>query len=98
MKSGIWDILEPCHNLHEEVAIEDIDLFLCPGLAFDPSGSRIGQGGGYYDRALAKKSVHAEAWGIAMDLQIVDAVDHSDHDQPMNGVITESGIIPATRP
>ena len=35
-----------------EVAREDIDLTLVPGLCFDSRGTRLGQGGGYYDRYL----------------------------------------------
>ncbi len=35
-----------------EVAREDIDLILVPGLCFDSRGTRLGQGGGYYDRYL----------------------------------------------
>lgn len=34
------------------VAREDLDLILVPGLCFDSRGSRLGQGGGYYDRYL----------------------------------------------
>ena len=36
----------------ETVAREDLDLILVPGLCFDSRGSRLGQGGGYYDRYL----------------------------------------------
>jgi 5-formyltetrahydrofolate cyclo-ligase len=43
--------------------LEDIDLILTPGLAFDPSGYRLGRGAGFYDRFLAKHSSRAHAAG-----------------------------------
>ncbi len=96
MTPGTWGILEPVPDRHPVVHIEEIDLFLCPGLAFGQDGTRLGHGGGYYDRALTKKSPTAEAWGIGMDIQMLDRIACDAHDQLMNGVITESGIIPAT--
>lgn len=47
-----WDIHEPTHN--EYVLTREIDIVLVPGLAFDPSGHRVGYGKGFYDRFLAK--------------------------------------------
>ena len=95
MIPGVWGISEPDPDKHPEVDISKIDLFLCPGLAFGRDGSRLGHGGGYYDRALATKSPDAQAWGIGMDIQLLDSVPSETHDQLLDGVITESGIIPA---
>ena len=39
------------------VARDDLDLILVPGLCFDSRGSRLGQGGGYYDRYLEDNEV-----------------------------------------
>lgn len=94
---GTLGIYEPDPQRHPEVAIPEIDLFLCPGLAFGRDGSRLGHGGGFYDRALAKKSSAAEAWGVGMDLQVLDSVVCDEYDQALHGVITEAGIIRATR-
>ena len=50
--AGSFGIMEPSPADHPEVAVGGIDAFLCPGLGFDGSGTRLGRGGGFYDRAL----------------------------------------------
>ena len=37
---------------NEEISVNDIELFICPCLAYNKSGNRLGYGGGYYDKAL----------------------------------------------
>jgi 5-formyltetrahydrofolate cyclo-ligase len=70
------------------------DLIVTPLLGFDASGGRIGQGGGFYDRTLAslRRKAQVFALGLAYDGQEVDrlAIDH--HDQPLDGVLTPSGL------
>ena len=56
LRSGKYGILEPDPLLHPEIAISEVDLFFCPGIAFSRDGARLGQGAGYYDRALAQRS------------------------------------------
>ena len=38
---------------NEEISVNDIELFICPCLAYNKSGNRLGYGGGYYDKALS---------------------------------------------
>jgi len=92
---GSYGILEPKLSEHSEVDTAEVDLFLCPGLAFARNGARLGHGGGYYDRALPKKPSKAMVWGVGMNMQIVDHITCEKHDQLMEGVITESGIMAA---
>ncbi|MDP3173261.1 MAG: 5-formyltetrahydrofolate cyclo-ligase [Phenylobacterium sp.] len=69
------------------------DLVICPLLAFDRRGGRLGQGGGHYDRTLANlralKSVFV--LGLAYSGQEVDAVPMGEHDQRLDAVLTETG-------
>lgn len=69
-----------------EVALDDIDVFVVPGLAFGPDGRRLGFGGGYYDRALVGRQ--ARAIGLAYDEQIAEALPLEAHDIRMSAVVT----------
>ena len=70
------------------------DVVLVPFLAFDSSGHRLGYGGGYYDRTLArlKEKGHVLAVGIGYAGQEVPALPRDSHDQPLDLVVTEQGI------
>ena len=85
---GAFGILEP---RGEVVPPEEIDLVLCPGLAFDRRGGRLGYGGGYYDRYLGK--VHAFLLGICYTDCIVGAVPTGAHDVFMDALACETGIL-----
>lgn len=63
---------EPVGNLF--VDVEKIDLVLVPALAIDPDGYRLGQGGGFYDRALPK----LKAWKHG----VVFTFEKMEHDLP----------------
>ena len=64
------------------------DLIFVPLLAFDLHGSRLGYGGGYYDRTLAALP-DAGAIGFAYAAQCVDAVPVEKHDRALDAVVTE---------
>jgi 5-formyltetrahydrofolate cyclo-ligase len=70
------------------------DLIVTPLLGFDAYGGRIGQGGGFYDRTLASLRAKAQvfALGLAYDGQNVDGLVSEPHDQPLDGVLTPSGL------
>ncbi len=64
------------------------DVVIVPLLAFDRTGGRMGQGGGYYDRALAAVP-SAFRLGVAWSVQEVDAVPVDPWDIPLHAIITE---------
>ncbi len=70
------------------------DLLLCPMLAFDATGQRMGYGGGFYDRTIAALAP-VRALGFAYAAQQVDAVPHEATDMPLEAVATEAGIVAA---
>ena len=89
---GTWGILEPQPDRVRPVALEEIDLVITPGAVFDQRGQRIGYGGGFYDGLL--KSFHKPSVALAYAVQMVEEVPTlSGHDQPVDIIITEEGII-----
>lgn len=71
------------------------DLLFVPLAAFDRAGGRIGYGGGFYDRTLAKlrSAGPALAVGVAFSAQETQAVPVADHDERIDFVLTEAGVV-----
>ncbi len=71
-----------------------IEGLLIPGLAFDPWGTRLGRGRGYYDRYLS--DYQGEKWGVAFSPQISqDRLPRHEFDQPVTYIVTETEILQA---
>lgn len=75
------------------VPFQDIDLVVTPGLGFDRDGNRLGRGGGYYDKFFAHERLKACRCAFAFSEQIIDSVPVTDHDQPMDMLITDAEIL-----
>ena len=75
------------------------DLILAPLLAFDRRGSRMGQGGGHYDRTLEVLRARRPAFvlGLAYAGQEVAQIPTEPHDQHLDAILTEKGYIEASK-
>ncbi len=72
------------------------DIILMPLLGFDRQGSRVGQGAGYYDRALAQQSDPLRI-AIAWSVQEFESLPADPWDMPLDAILTEAEwIIPET--
>lgn len=89
---GVWGILEPRDDL-PVVSIDEADVMLMPGLAFDRAGSRLGYGAGYYDRLLAAAGSRPWRIAAAFDCQIVDAVPVGPQDIPIHALISPTQLL-----
>jgi 5-formyltetrahydrofolate cyclo-ligase len=67
------------------------DVIIMPLLGFDAHGTRLGYGGGYYDRTLERLSKKPRLVGIAYAAQELDFVPREPHDVPLDVVVTEQG-------
>ena len=90
LKAGHYGILEPSDTA-EEIAPVDIDLVLAPALSCDRSGFRLGYGGGYYDRFLAKS--HAVCAALCASARLADALPHEAFDRCCDYIITEREVL-----
>ena len=67
------------------------DVVVVPGLAFTPTGHRLGQGGGWYDRFLVDVRDDCETIGVCFHEQLVDTLPIEPHDVAMHHVVTDRG-------
>ncbi len=65
---------------------------LCPLLAFDRQGHRLGMGKGYFDRWLSKYGGNIDVVGLAYSCQELPKVPVEPHDVPLSTIITEHGV------
>jgi 5-formyltetrahydrofolate cyclo-ligase len=91
LRSGAYGLPEPTEGRRLDPSSPDV-VFLVPGLAFDPAGTRLGRGGGHYDRALAEYPA-ALRIGLACDAQIRSSLPREPWDQPMDAVVTERRVL-----
>ena len=68
------------------------DIILIPLLCFDLKGTRLGLGGGIYDRTLPFFDL-SDKFGLAFSGQQANHIYREDHDFPVDGVITEKEVI-----
>ena len=86
---GAFGILEP--QGERPCPAGEIDLVVCPGVAFTADGRRLGRGRGYYDRYLGDPAFRGFRVGVCYAHQLVDDLPVEPHDVRMDRVITGSG-------
>lgn len=88
LRRGPLGICEPAPEL-PEVPPAAIDVVLVPGLAFGRDGTRLGRGGGYFDRLLP--TMRARRVGVCFARQLFDTVPSEPHDATVEAIVTEEG-------
>lgn len=88
---GRFGILEPDSSA-PATRLEEGDLVLLPGVAFDREGHRLGRGTGYYDSSLPVGPYAPVYFGLGFEFQVVEAVPHGSRDVRMDAIVTERGI------
>jgi 5-formyltetrahydrofolate cyclo-ligase len=93
---GAFGIFEPAAD-SPEIPLEELDVVLVPGLAFDEEGRRLGYGGGYYDevaeRLHARKGRRGILVGVAFDFQLVARCPAGDGDVAIDCVVTDARVV-----
>lgn len=84
IEKGYCGIPEPIDD--GPVADDPTALVLMPGLAFDSEGHRIGYGGGFYDKFLAREPGHPTL-ALCYDFQMVEHLDTEEFDVPVDCVL-----------
>ncbi len=88
-----FDAADPQRRPLGKGAIHEADLVLAPGLAVDIAGTRMGQGGGCYDRALPRRARGAVVVVLLHPGELDEELLPKDaHDIPVDGVLTADGV------
>lgn len=92
-----YGLREPTGPRLGVTGITTADLVLVPAVAVDRRGTRLGRGGGSYDRVLARVPHGIPVIALLYDGELLDAVPAEVHDQRVSGVLMPSGLrrIPA---
>jgi 5-formyltetrahydrofolate cyclo-ligase len=88
---GRFGLLEPAGQRLPGPALRWADAVVVPALAVGRDGTRLGRGGGYYDRALSAARPDAVLVALLFDGELLDAVPAGEHDRRVGAVVTPSG-------
>ncbi|MFF2483338.1 5-formyltetrahydrofolate cyclo-ligase [Paenibacillus sp. NPDC058071] len=101
LTEGAYGILEPDLQKCPPLSIAFApSVVVAPGLSFDQYGGRMGYGGGYYDRFAERLNRMQQGngketlWiGAAYGIQLEELIPMQPHDQRMDGLVTENGML-----
>lgn len=74
------------------VDVAKVEVALVPGLAWDPKGTRLGRGKGYYDRLFTNPAWKGFKCGLYYEVQRFDWLPSNRMDAPLDAVVTEEGV------
>jgi 5-formyltetrahydrofolate cyclo-ligase len=89
-------VAEPTTDIGEPASVLDADLIVCPGLAADRRGYRLGRGGGSYDRVLARYKKPQWTCLLLYDDEVLDEIPIDRHDQRVGWLVTPKQVIQAS--
>ncbi|GGZ51485.1 MULTISPECIES: 5-formyltetrahydrofolate cyclo-ligase [Streptomyces rochei group] len=92
---GRMELCEPTGERLGPDAVTEADVVLLPGVAVDGRGTRLGRGGGSYDRVLARlerAGARPALLVLLYDAEVVERVPGEPHDLPVDAVVTPSGV------
>lgn len=91
---GIWEIPEPLAGRCEKVTdLSSIGFILLPGVAFGRDGVRLGYGGGFYDKLLARLPHQPVLVAAAFAMQVVEHIPQEATDRKVGWLVTEQETI-----
>jgi 5-formyltetrahydrofolate cyclo-ligase len=88
--TGNFGVREPTTGC-AEIPLNQFDLILAPGMAFDLSGNRLGRGQGFYDRLLAEAS--GVKCGVGYDFQLLEKIPAEPHDARVGFILTPTRCV-----
>ena len=91
--TGENDILEPNPDKCKKISLEEVDIAIIPGLAFDDKGGRIGFGKKFYTKLITRLPETCRKVALAYEDQIVDQVQMESRKYTVDIIITDQRVI-----
>ncbi len=88
-----YDFLEPDPAVCKKVTVDQIDIAVIPGLAFDEKGGRLGFGEGFYNRLITKLPETTRKICVAYEEQIVEQIQMESRKYNVDIIITDKRVI-----
>ena len=98
LRAGAFSILEPTGDPLPSEQLPEAELIVCPGLAANRQGDRLGRGGGWYDRALKHASQSAPVWLLLNDDEVLDTIPIQPWDRRVDVIVTPTRMITCEPP
>jgi 5-formyltetrahydrofolate cyclo-ligase len=86
-------ILKPAIDRCKEIALDDINVALIPGLVFDDKGGRIGRGDKFFTRLIGRLPETCRKISLAYEEQIVDQIQMESRKTSVDIIITDKKVI-----
>ncbi|WDP85085.1 MAG: 5-formyltetrahydrofolate cyclo-ligase [Desulfobacter sp.] len=87
------DMLEPNPDNCKKIVLDDVDIAIIPGLAFDDKGGRVGFGNNYYTKLITKLPETCRKVALAYEEQVVDQIQMESRKFTVDIIITDTRII-----
>lgn len=87
------DILEPNIEKCKKISLEEVDIAIIPGFAFDDRGGRIGFGNNFYTRLITKLPETCRKVSLAFEEQVVDQIQMESRKFTVDIIITDKRVI-----
>jgi 5-formyltetrahydrofolate cyclo-ligase len=98
LRRGPLGLLQPRADQDATAAARAADVVLVPALAVARDGTRLGRGGGFFDRWLAgTESDLRRVIAVVYDDEVLDVVPREAHDITVAAALTPSGVVQLDR-
>ena len=87
------DILEPDIERCKKISLDEINIAIIPGLAFDDKGGRVGLGNNFYNKLITRLPETCRKVALAYEEQIVDQIQMESRKYTVDIIITDQRVI-----